>query len=117
MLLAIVPQTALAIGALLVVTGIGNVLVDVASYALIQRASSDDVRGRVFATLEGAAVAAVALGSLAGGSRIGAIGAQATLVAAGLSLAVSAFLTWHALERADAGTATAVKPALDGGSA
>jgi predicted MFS family arabinose efflux permease len=116
-ILAVVPRAATPIVALLIVVGIGNVLVDVASYALIQRATCDEFRGRVFATLEGAAVGAVALGALAGGSLVGAIGAHATLAASGISLAASAFVTWQGLERADAGVAVALKPAVDTGSA
>ena len=100
-LVGVFANTAAAI-VLLVVVGIGNSLVDVAAFTLLQRAVPDEVLGRVFGVLEGLALTAVAVGSLVAGPLAEAIGIRWTLVAFGALLPVLAALVWPRLLAIDA---------------
>ena len=62
-LLAVVSSPVVAT-ALMVVSGAGGTAVDVLAITLLQRAVSDDVRGRVFGLLDSAVVLAILAGSL-----------------------------------------------------
>lgn len=82
---------------LLVVVGLGNSLVDVAGFTLLQRAVPDEVLGRVFGVLEGLMLTMVALGTLAAGPLADAIGIRWTLVAVGAFLPALAAVVWPRL--------------------
>jgi MFS family permease len=99
-LLAILPGLPAAL-ALLVVVGAGNVIVDVASYTLVQHAAADAVRARIFGAFEGVAVTAAATGTLAGGILVADLGARTTLLAVGLALPVLTLVLWRPIGRLD----------------
>jgi MFS family permease len=101
---------------LLFVIGAGNVLVDVTSFGLIQRHAADEFRGRVFGTLEGAAVASFALGSAAGGVLVSLTGVRGALLAAGISLGIVTAIAWRSFARLD-GTTEALITAAEVGVA
>ena len=100
---------------LLTAVGIGSVLVDVTSYALIQRHTPDELRGRVFGALEGAAVGALALGYLSGGAIVSLLGTGGALTAAGMAVALLLAVTWRPLALLD-GPSASQCPALQSGA-
>ena len=73
-----------------VVIGVGNILVDVAGYTLLQRAVDDTVLARVFGVVETLYYASVAAGALVIPPLVDAVGTQWALVVTGLFLPVLA---------------------------
>ncbi len=88
---------------LLAAVGIGNVLFDVASVTLLQRAVPDEVLARVFGALETVVVVGLGLGSLAAPVLADALEVDGALVAFGLLLPALAVLCGAALRRVDRG--------------
>jgi MFS family permease len=86
---------------LLAAVGIGNVLFDVASVTLLQRAVPDEVLARVFGALETVVVVGLGLGSLAAPVLVDALEVDGALVAFGLLLPALAALCAAALRRVD----------------
>jgi MFS family permease len=72
------------------VIGVGNILVDVAGYTLLQRAVDDAVLARVFGALEALSNASMGLGALIIPPLISELGARWTLVVSGAFLPVLA---------------------------
>ncbi len=72
-----------AAAAAMVLIGLGNSLVDVNAYTILQRAVPDDVMGRVFGAMGSAIIGAMALGSLLMPILIRAIGLRPGLVVLG----------------------------------
>jgi len=70
--------------ALLLLSGIGQSFADVVGITLLQRASPDRFRARVFGVLEGLVAASLALGALLVSGVSAALGARGALVAFGL---------------------------------
>jgi MFS family permease len=101
--LAVLAATPTLTGAVLAFlsVGVGNVVVDVSAYTLIQRATPDGALGRVFGALEGLCVACGGLGAGLGGLAIDVFGARATLGALGVALVGVAAGSLGALDRLD----------------
>ncbi len=70
----------------MVLIGIGNSLVDVNAETIIQRLVPDEVLGRVFGALDGAAIAGMALGAAMMPVMIATIGLRAGLVVIGVGI-------------------------------
>ena len=87
---------------LLALVGLGNTLVDVSLYTLLQRAVPDAVLARVFGVLESLIIGTIALGSLVTPALIGWLGTRGALVATGMVLPVAAVLSWQRLGAIDA---------------
>jgi MFS family permease len=87
---------------LLALVGVGNSLVDVSAFTLLQRAVPDEVLGRVFGVLEGLALTSIAVGSLVAGPLADAVGIRWALVATGAFLPALAALVWPRLLALDA---------------
>jgi MFS family permease len=83
--------------ALFVVAGIGNTAADVATFSLLQSATAEHVRARVFGVVESLAVGASGLGSLGGAALVLAAGSRAGLAAAGAGAVAVGLFTRAAL--------------------
>jgi MFS family permease len=81
--------------------GVGNSLVDVNAYTILQRAVPDDVMGRVFGAMGSAIIGAMALGSLLMPILIRTIGLRAGLVALGGTVVVIVLIALAGLRRID----------------
>jgi MFS family permease len=92
LLIAIWPHIVAAVLAFALI-GVGNILVDVAGYTLLQRAVEDSVLARVFGAVETTYYLSVAIGALLIPPLVDALGARWTLVVTGLFLPVVAVLT------------------------
>src|SRR5262249_9198759 len=101
-IVGIAPVTAVAFLAWAVL-GIGNTMVDIAAVTLVQRASPDDVIGRVFGVVESATVAAFALGFLVAPALIALIDVRGSLIAVGALLPTLAVAGWAQLRVIDTG--------------
>jgi hypothetical protein len=91
----------LLIPPLLVATGAGRPLVDVAGRTLLQRVVPGPVLARVFGLLEGLAMAGLTLGVAVAPALVALIGARGGTVAVGLLVPVVALLVWPRLVAAD----------------
>ena len=86
---------------LLAAVGVGNVLFDVSTVTLLQRAVPDAVLARVFGVLEAVVVVGLGLGALAAPLLSELTGLRTALIAVGALLPVCAVLARAALRRAD----------------
>jgi MFS family permease len=102
-LIALWPSQSTAI-ALLALAGVGNTLVDVAGFTLLQRTVPDAVLARVFGTLETVVLAMTGLGAILAPILIAAFGVRGAMLATGAFLPVLAALTWHRVRTIDAAT-------------
>ena len=83
------------------VIGVGNILVDVAGFTLLQRAVDDAVLARVFGAVEALYYASVAIGAVIVPPLVSAVGARWALVLTGLFLPVLALAAGPRLLRVD----------------
>jgi hypothetical protein len=90
---------------LLVVVGIGNTILDVSGYTLLQRAVPEAVLGRVFAVLESLIIGSIAIGGLLEPLVINALGVKGALFVTGGLLPALAVLGWTRLREIDAAAA------------
>jgi MFS family permease len=91
-----------AIGLLaMAIIGVGNALTDVGGVTLLQRATPDAVRARVFSVLESTVLAMMALGGLIAPLLAEAIGLREALVVGGALPAIVVALLWRPLRRLD----------------
>jgi MFS family permease len=81
--------------------GIGNALLDIAGFTLLQRTVDEHLLGRVFGVFEVGCAVGVALGSLLGSVLVEAFGIRAALVGAGVILPTLALLSLRGLRRID----------------
>ncbi len=81
--------------------GVGNILVDVAGYTLLQRAVDDGVIARVFGAVQALYFISVAVGALLIPPLVSGIGSRWTLVVTGLFLPVLAVAAGPRLLRVD----------------
>jgi MFS family permease len=95
---------------LLALLGVGNSLVDVAAFTLVQRAVPDDVLARVFGVIQMLWLGSVGLGAIAAPGLIGWLGLDGALIATGAALPVLVVLFGRQLARIDA---AAVAPDAD----
>ncbi len=100
-LIGIWSEPALAI-VLLGVVGLGNSVVDVAAFTLIQRAVPDDVLARVFGVIQFLWISTFGLGGILVVPLIDWLGADGALIAAGVFLPLLVLVTGPPLLRLDA---------------
>jgi MFS family permease len=98
--IAVRPGVAVTVAAL-VVSGIGNALLDVAGFTQMQRVADDRVLGRVFGVFYVGILATGGIGSIAAPALIGAIGIRGALAFGGALLPVAALLIYPRLSRID----------------
>ena len=84
------------------IVGIGNALLDVSGFTLLQRTVDEHVLGRVFGVFEIGVAVAVALGSLLGSVLVEQLGIRSALVVTGAILPLLALLSLPGLRRIDA---------------
>ena len=99
-LIGAVPDVPVAFVALAVV-GVGNALLDVSGFTLLQRTVDDHLLGRVFATFEILVAVGVAAGSGIAAVAISVLGLRTSFALAGLLLPVLALLARPALRAID----------------
>jgi predicted MFS family arabinose efflux permease len=90
----------------LAVVGIGNSLLDVAGFTLLQRGIPNRARMTVFSVFEVGIGVFLSLGGIAGSALVGALGIHAALVVTGLVLPLAAALGWRSTRRLDAAAVT-----------
>ena len=83
------------------VVGVGNALLDVSGFTLLQRSVDEHVLGRMFGVFEIAVTAAVAIGSVLGSLQVAVYGVRWALVVSGLFLPALALLTHRKLRAID----------------
>jgi MFS family permease len=81
--------------------GLGNSLVDINAFTIMQRLVSDEIMGRVFGAVDSVLVAGMALGSLAMPLLIHTVGLRTGLLVIGTSVSVVALASVGALRRID----------------
>jgi MFS family permease len=84
------------------IVGIGNALLDVSGFTLLQRTVDEHVLGRVFGVFEIGVAVAVALGSLLGSILVEQLGIRTALVVTGAILPFLALVSLPGLRRIDA---------------
>jgi MFS family permease len=101
MLIPLVPEPAFAL-LMFAVIGVANTVADSAGYTLMQRASSDEVRGRVFGAFETIALGAIGVGTIGAAGLVEWLGTDAALVVTGAFLPALVLLCVPGLRRLDA---------------
>ena len=96
------PQLGIAL-MLFVLVGVGNSVVDVAGFTLVQRAVPDRVLARVFGVIQMLWWLSLALGALVAPALVGWLGIDTALVATGICLVLLVALLWRPLAVIDAG--------------
>ena len=86
---------------LLMVVGLGNTLVDVSAFTLLQRSVPDEVLGRVFGAVQSLWVGTIGLGSILAPVLIDLFGIKGALIATGSLLPVLAAICWRRLKVLD----------------
>lgn len=100
--IGLVPVPAVALVALAVV-GVGNALLDVAGFTLLQRGIPNRSRSAVLSVLEASVGLGVSLGGVLGALALERLGIEAALVLTGLALPLAAVATWGPARRLDRG--------------
>jgi MFS family permease len=85
--------------------GLGNTLVDVAGFTLLQRTAREEFRGRIFGVLESVFMTTIGLGAIIAPALTSAVGVRAALIVTGAGLLIVVLPFWPSLTRIDA-TAT-----------
>ena len=86
----------------LAVLGLGNAVLDVAGFTIMQRNVPNAVRGRVFGVLESGVMLGTGIGSGLAPLLLAVLDVRGALIATGLILPALAVLTWRWVARADA---------------
>lgn len=86
----------------LAVLGLGNAVLDVAGFTIMQRNVPNAVRGRVFGVLESGVMLGTGIGSGLAPLLLAILDVRGALIATGLLLPTLAALTWRWVARADA---------------
>lgn len=100
LLIAVSPNLPSALAAMALI-GLGNSLVDINAYTILQRLVPDEVMGRVFGAVESALVAGMALGSLTMPLLIHAIGLRSGMAVIGVAVGLLAVAAFSGLRRID----------------
>ena len=100
-LMGLFPEPGLALFFLALV-GLGNTLVDVSAFTLLQRAVPDEVLARVFGAVQGLWVATIGVGAITAPLLIAALDIRGALLVTGALLPVLATLLRRRLARLDA---------------
>ena len=82
--------------------GVGNSLVDVAAFTLVQRAVPDEVLARVFGVIQMLWLTSVGIGAVAAPVLIGAVGVDTALIITGVALPALVLVTSRRLVHIDA---------------
>jgi MFS family permease len=90
--------------------GVGNSLVDVAAFTLVQRAVPDEILARVFGVIQMLWLGSVGVGAIIAPVLINWLGLEGALIVTGASLPVLVLLLWRKVVRIDA---AAAPPAAD----
>ena len=90
-LIGLVPEPVPAL-IFLAVVGIGNTLVDVSAFTLLQRAVPDDVLARVFGAVQGIWVGTIGIGAIAAPLLIAALDVRGALIVTGAMLPILAIV-------------------------
>jgi MFS family permease len=86
----------------LAVLGLGNAVLDVAGFTIMQRSVPNAMRGRVFGVLESGVMLGTGIGSGLAPLLLALLDIRGALIATGLLLPVLAAVTWRWVARADA---------------
>jgi MFS family permease len=86
----------------LAVLGLGNAVLDVSGFTIMQRSVPNAMRGRVFGVLESGVMLGTGVGSGLAPLLLALLDIRGALVATGLLLPLLAVLTWRWVSRADA---------------
>jgi len=100
-LLGVLPHPLIAV-VLLAVVGVGNAVLDVSGFTMLQRGVPNAFRGRVFGVLEALVMLMVGIGSVLAPVLIAVLDIRGALIATGLLLPVLALLSWRGVAGADA---------------
>ncbi|HEX6490290.1 MAG TPA: MFS transporter [Gaiellaceae bacterium] len=100
-LLGLWPSVAAAL-VLFGLLGIGNTFVDVAGLTLIQRATPERVRARVFGVLESVFLGTIGIGAILAPLLTSALGPRGALIAAGGGLSLLVLSFWRPVQAIDA---------------
>ena len=100
--IGLVPQPAVAIGAMLAV-GLANSFVDVAAFPLLQRTTPNESRIAVLGLVDSVAGAGVAVGGIVAPVLLDGLGITGAMIVAGLILPATALLSWPLLRRVNEG--------------
>jgi MFS family permease len=88
---------------LLMVVGLGNTLVDISAYTLLQRAVPDAILGRVFGAVQSLWIGSLGLGAILAPLVIELVGIEGALIITGAILPVLAAVLWRKLSALDRG--------------
>ena len=99
-MIAASPTLVSALAAMLLI-GVGNSLVDINAYTIIQRMAPPDVMGRVFGALESMAIGGMALGAVLMPLLIEVVGLRSGLLIMGAAVAAMAIAGFAGLRRID----------------
>lgn len=86
----------------LAVLGLGNAVLDVAGFTIMQRSVPNAMRGRVFGVLESGVMLGTGIGSGLAPLLLALLDIRGALIATGLILPTLAVITWRWVARADA---------------
>jgi MFS family permease len=86
----------------LAVLGLGNAVLDVAGFTIMQRSVPNAMRGRVFGVLESGVMLGTGIGSGLAPLLLAVLDIRGALIATGLILPTLAVVTWRWVARADA---------------
>lgn len=86
----------------LAVLGLGNAVLDVAGFTIMQRSVPNAMRGRVFGVLESGVMLGTGIGSGLAPLLLALLDIRGALIATGLILPALAVITWRWVARADA---------------
>jgi MFS family permease len=84
------------------ILGVGNTLTDVAGLTLLQRATPDAVRARVFGVLESVFLGTIGIGAILAPLLVSVFGPRGALIAAGGALTAVMLVFWRPLGTLDA---------------
>jgi MFS family permease len=100
MLIGLLPWAPAAV-LFLAVLGLGNAVLDVAGFTIMQRSVPNAVRGRVFGVLESGVMLGIGIGSALAPLLLALLEVRGALIATGLILPTLALLTWRWVARSD----------------
>jgi MFS family permease len=101
MLIGLLPWAPAAV-LFLAVLGLGNAVLDVAGFTIMQRSVPNAMRGRVFGVLESGVMLGTGIGSGLAPILLALLDIRGALIATGLILPTLAVVTWRWVARADA---------------
>lgn len=101
LLIVVLPELATVL-VVMVLLGIGNSIVDINAFTIMQRLVPDEVMGRVFGAVDSVLIAGMALGSLVMPLLINTVGLETGLLVLGGSVSALAVVCLPALRRIDA---------------